>query len=62
MQQNLEFDDNSFDNVICGFGIGYLLFSESKLNGILRVLKNGGQVGFSIWGHTRRSKVVNRNS
>ena len=47
---NLDFDDASFDNVICGFGIGYLLLSESKLNGILRILKNDGQVGFSIWG------------
>ncbi|MCB2310944.1 class I SAM-dependent methyltransferase [Clostridium tagluense] len=48
--QYLDFEENSFDNVICGFGIGYLLYSESKLNGILRILKNGGQAGFSIWG------------
>jgi ubiquinone/menaquinone biosynthesis C-methylase UbiE len=62
--KNLEFEDNSFDNVICGFGIGYLLFSESKLNGILRVLKNGGQVGFSIWGQQEDQKwlteIVNK--
>ena len=48
--ENLDFDDNSFDNVICGFGIGYLLFSDNKLNDVLRVLKKDGQVGFSIWG------------
>jgi ubiquinone/menaquinone biosynthesis C-methylase UbiE len=48
--QYLDFEQNSFDNVICGFGIGYLLLSENRLNGILRVLKNGGQAGFSIWG------------
>ncbi|GCD11580.1 class I SAM-dependent methyltransferase [Clostridium tagluense] len=47
--QTLEFDDNFFDNVICGFGIGYLLYSDSKLTEILRVLKKDGQVGFSIW-------------
>ncbi|MBW9159269.1 class I SAM-dependent methyltransferase [Clostridium tagluense] len=47
--QILEFDDNFFDNVICGFGIGYLLYSDSKLTEILRVLKKDGQVGFSIW-------------
>lgn len=47
--QTLEFDDNSFDNVICGFVIGYILYSDSKLTEILRVLKKGGQVGFSIW-------------
>lgn len=62
--QNLDFEDNYFDNVFCGFGIGYLLFSESKLNGILRALKNGGQVGFSIWGQQQDQKwlteIVNK--
>lgn len=48
--QYLDFEENHFDNIICGFGIGYLLASEEKLNCILRVLKNGGQAGFSIWG------------
>lgn len=48
--QSLDFGDNYFDNVICGFGIGYLLFSESKLSGVVRVLKSSGQAGFSIWG------------
>lgn len=48
--ENMNFDENFFDNVICGFGIGYLLLSDSKLNGILRILKDGGQAGFSIWG------------
>lgn len=47
---NLDFDANSFDNIICGFAIGCLLYSENKLNGVLRVLKSGGQAGFSIWG------------
>lgn len=47
---NLEFDDNSFDNVICGFGIGYLLCTDSKLTHIKRVLRKGGQAGFSVWG------------
>jgi len=48
--QHLDFKENSFDNIICGFGIGYLLLSQDKLNGIIRLLKNGGQAGFSIWG------------
>lgn len=46
----LEFENNTFDNIVCGFGMGYLIFSDNKLNGVLRVLKNGGQAGFSIWG------------
>jgi len=62
--ENLDFEDNSFHNVICGFGIGYLLFSENKLNGILRILKIDGQVGFSIWGQQEDQKwlteIVNK--
>ncbi|MEG0309106.1 MAG: methyltransferase domain-containing protein [Clostridium sp.] len=48
--QHLDFEENYFDNIICGFGIGYLLMSEDKLNGVMRLLKSGGQAGFSIWG------------
>jgi ubiquinone/menaquinone biosynthesis C-methylase UbiE len=48
--QYLNFENNYFDNVICGFGLGYLLLSENKLRDIIRVLKNGGEAGFSIWG------------
>ncbi|WP_291564495.1 MULTISPECIES: class I SAM-dependent methyltransferase [unclassified Clostridium] len=62
--ENLNFDNNSFDNVICGFGIGYLLFSDNKLNDVLRVLKRDGQVGFSIWGVHKDQKwlteIVNK--
>lgn len=46
----LEFQDGSFDNVLCGFSIGCLLYSDSGLDGMLRVLKDGGQAGFSVWG------------
>lgn len=60
----LNFDDSYFDNVICGFGFGYLLLSESKLNDIRRILKNNGQVAFSIWGQQEDQKwlteIVNR--
>ncbi|OPJ63816.1 class I SAM-dependent methyltransferase [Clostridium oryzae] len=48
--QNLDFKEESFDNIICGFGFGYLMLSVEKLNGILGLLKKGGQAGFSIWG------------
>jgi len=62
--ESLDFDDNSFDNVICGFGIGYLLFSDNKLNDVLRVLRKDGQVGFSIWGVQKDQKwlteIVNK--
>ncbi|WMJ81732.1 class I SAM-dependent methyltransferase [Clostridium sp. MB40-C1] len=53
---NLKFNDNFFDNVICGFGIGYILPSDIKLTEIIRVLKKNGQVGFSIWGVQEQKK------
>lgn len=48
--RNLEFHEDSFNNVIGGFSIGHLLYSEERLKGVLRILKQGGEAGFSIWG------------
>ena len=48
--ENLKFNDSYFDNILCGFALGALLQSDTKLDGVMRVLKNNGQVGFSIWG------------
>ncbi|WP_066497124.1 class I SAM-dependent methyltransferase [Abyssisolibacter fermentans] len=46
----LEFDDESFDNIIGGFILAYILFSDVKFKEIKRVLKTNGQVSFSYWG------------
>lgn len=35
--------------MVCGFGLGYLLLSDNRLNEVKRVLKAGGQVAFSVW-------------
>jgi ubiquinone/menaquinone biosynthesis C-methylase UbiE len=48
--EKLQFNNASFDNVFCGFALGSLLQSDTKLDGVVRVLKNDGQVGFSVWG------------
>lgn len=48
--EHLEFQEEYFDNIFCGFGFGYLILSENKLQGIKKVLKTGGQAAFSIWG------------
>ncbi len=48
--EHLEFQEDYFDNVFCGFGFGYRMLSEDKLQGVKRVLKSGGQTSFSIWG------------
>ncbi|WP_102401808.1 class I SAM-dependent methyltransferase [Haloimpatiens massiliensis] len=54
--QSMDFAENSFDNVICGFGMGYLLLGENKLNDVLRILKTDGQAAFSIWGVQKEQK------
>lgn len=56
--ETLNFIDNSFDNILGGFVISYLLFTDTKLNGVLRVLKEGGEVGFSIWGIQEDTKWI----
>ncbi len=48
--EELQFEDEAFDNIICGFSIGCLLFSDSKLGEVSRILKVGGEFGCSIWG------------
>ncbi|WP_425448890.1 class I SAM-dependent methyltransferase [Dethiothermospora halolimnae] len=46
----LDFDDNYFDYVICGFGFPYLYIEDNKLSNISKILKKDGQVAFSVWG------------
>lgn len=48
--EKLDFEENSFDNVIGGFIFSYIFFSEEKFNGVLRILKEGGKIAFSTWG------------
>src|SRR5258708_6146012 len=47
--QNMSFSDNSFDLVICQFGMMFLQDKKKGLNEILRVLKPGGTFIFSTW-------------
>jgi SAM-dependent methyltransferase len=45
--QNLEFEDASFDVVGCSLAIFYLPDIPGALQGMLRVLKPGGQIGIA---------------
>ncbi|MFX1374333.1 MAG: class I SAM-dependent methyltransferase [Promethearchaeota archaeon] len=54
---NLKFEDNSFDNILCGF-IGFSdsydfenhhLIDNAKMKEIFRVLKPEGEAAFSTW-------------
>jgi SAM-dependent methyltransferase len=59
--QNLEFSDNSFDRVICQFGIMFFPDKQKGVNEAFRVLKPGGEYIFSVWdsfAHNPLIKVV----
>jgi len=48
--ENLEFDENSFDYVFCGFGVFFFPNVLQALQGFFKVLKPGGKLLISTWG------------
>lgn len=48
--ENLAFEDNSFEAILCGFGVFFFPQVGQALNEFNRVLKPGGKVAFSVWG------------
>jgi len=52
--QNLSFADNSFDLVVCQFGMMFLPDKKKGFDEIFRVLKPGGKFIFLTWDHTLR--------
>lgn len=48
--ENLEFPDNSFDLVFCGFALFFFPSLSKALSEFKRVLKPGGSLVVSIWG------------
>lgn len=64
---NLKFDDNSFDNILCGF-IGFtdaydfennqFIGKNAKMKEIFRVLKSGGEAAFSTWEYQQDIEVA----
>jgi len=45
----LQFDADSFDAVICGFGLGHLPEPDKAISEAYRVLRSGGRYAFSWW-------------
>ena len=47
---NMPFADNSFDHIICRFGIMFFPDIEAGLHEMTRVLKPGGKLAVAVWG------------
>ena len=48
--EHLEFPDDSFDIVACGFALFLCPSMDTALREMHRVLKTGGRVGVTVWG------------
>lgn len=47
--ERLEFTDESFDKVLCRFGIMLFVDPQQGINEMARVLKKGGRYAFAVW-------------
>ena len=60
--QNLPFDDSSFDRVLINFGLLHMSHPEQPCAEACRVLKPGGNFGFTVWAGPERNpgaRIVN---
>jgi len=46
---DLPFADNSFDAIVCGYGIMHVPDAENAMREMLRVLRPGGRVAMTVW-------------
>jgi SAM-dependent methyltransferase len=47
---NLPYEDGRFDAVVCQFGVMFFPDKEQSYEEVFRVLNNGGQYIFNVWG------------
>lgn len=55
--EHLPFPGQSFDALVCSFGLGHFPFPEAAVAECLRVVKAGGRMAFSWWDEPSRQRV-----
>lgn len=53
----LPFEDNSFEAVICQFGVMFFPDKQKAMNEAFRVLKPGGQIVFNTWDSLENNRI-----
>ncbi len=56
--EKLEFPENAFDDVFCGFGVFFFPNALGALQEFYRVLKPGGKLFISTWGEDDHCKTI----
>lgn len=54
---DLNFADNSFDAVLCQFGVMFFPDKQKAMNEAYRVLKPGGQIAFNTWDSLENNRI-----
>ena len=55
--ERLPFADDSFDAIVCNFGLGHFPDPESAITECVRTLKRGGRIALSWWDDPSRQRI-----
>lgn len=56
--EEIPFDANTFDSVVCQFGVMFIPDKQKSVNEVYRVLKPGGRFIFSTWDKIENQRIA----